>query len=186
MAKKVKKLVLKDALEKIRESLPQLPTAAETQTALQTITEIIHELDTLRGHLARFPGEREVDQVSQAIHTISSFFDSVKDHPLLAEALFPTATKAKKPKKETSPPPDVDALIRLLEGTPTDGIAAELSKHKKDVLAALSAKLGISAPAKLAKDALIDKIFKLGFANRRGYELLGGEKVSKEIDGIEK
>ena len=175
MAKKGKKLVLKDALEKIRESLPQLPTANETQAALQTITEIMNELDTLRGHLTRFPEEREVDQVSQAIHTISSFFDSVKDRPLLAEALFPTATKARKPKKE-APPPDVDGLMQLLEGMPTDGIAAELSKHKKDVLAALSAKLGISAPAKLAKDALIDKIFKLGFANRRGYELLGGEK----------
>ncbi|MBF8278143.1 MAG: hypothetical protein HW390_3216 [Candidatus Brocadiaceae bacterium] len=174
MAKKVKKLVLKDALEKIRESLPQLPTAEETQAALQTITEIMNDLDTLRGHLARFPGEREVDQVSQAIHTISSFFDSVKDRPLLAEALFTTTTKARKPKKEASP--DVDGLMQLLEGLPTGSIVAELSKQKKDTLVALSAKLGISATSKLTKDALVDKIFKLGFANRRGYELLGGEK----------
>ncbi|MEK6621117.1 MAG: hypothetical protein AABZ13_01395, partial [Planctomycetota bacterium] len=103
MAKKGKKLVLKDALEKIREYLPQLPTADETQAALQTITEIMNELDTLRGHLARFPNEREVDQVSQAIHMVASFIDSVKDRPLLAEALFPTTTKARKPKKEASP-----------------------------------------------------------------------------------
>ena len=176
MAKKGKKLVLKDALEKIRESLPLLPTADEPQAALQTITEIMNELDTLRGHLARFPGEREVDQVSQAIHTVTSFFDSVKDRPLLAEALFPTAIKTRKPKKEASP--DVDSLLQLLEGLPTDGIIAELSKQKKDVLVALSAKLGISATSKLTKDALADKIFKLGFANRRGYELLGGEKTN--------
>ena len=176
MAKKVKKLVLKDVLEKIRESLPQLPTANETQAVLQTITEIMNELDTLRGHLARFPGEREVDQVSQAIHTISSFFDSVKERPLLAEALFPTVTKARKPKKEASPPPDVDGLMQLLEGLPTGGIVAELSKQKKDILVAISVKLGISATSKLTKDALVDKIFKLGFANRRGYELLGGKK----------
>ncbi len=175
MAKKGKKLVLKDALEKIREALPQLPTADETQTMLQTITEIMNELDTLRGHLAHFPGERDIDQVSQAIHTVTSFIDSVEDRPLLAEALFPTATKARKPKKEASPP-DVDGLMQLLEGLPTDGIVAELSKQKKDVLVALSAKLGISATAKLTKDALVDKIFKLGFANRRGYELLGGVK----------
>lgn len=174
MAKKGKKLVLKDALGKIRACLPQLPTADETQAALQTIMEIMNELDTLRGHLARFPGEREVDQVSQAIHTVTSFFDSVKDRPLLAEALFPTTTKARKPKKEASP--DVDSLMPLLEGLPTGGIVAELSKQKKDTLVALSVKLGISATSKLTKDALVDKIFKLGFANRRGYELLGGEK----------
>ena len=167
-------MVLKDALEKIRECLHQLPTADETQAALQTITEIMNELDTLRGHLARFPGEREVDQVSQAIYTVASFIDSVKDRPLLAEALFPTATKARKPKKEA--PPDVDCLTQLLEGLPTDGIVAELSKQKKDTLVALSVKLGISATSKLTKDALVDKIFKLCFANRRGYELLGGEK----------
>ncbi len=175
MAKKGKKLVLKDALEKIRESLPQLPTADETQAALQTITDIINELETLRGRLAHFPGERDINQVSQAIHTVTSFIDSAKDRPILAEALFPTATKARKPKKEASPP-DVDSLMQLLQGLPTDGIVAELSKQKKDVLAALSAKLGISATAKLTKNALVDKIFKLGFANRRGYELLGGEK----------
>lgn len=176
MAKKGKKLVLKDALEKIRESLPQLPTTDETQAALKTITEIMNELDTLRGHLAHFLGERDIDQVSQAIHTVTSFIDSAKDRPLLAEALCPTATKARKPKKEASPSPDVDGLVQLLQGLPTDEIVAELSKQKKDVLAALSAKLGISATAKLTKNALIDKIFKLGFANRRGYELLGGEK----------
>ena len=64
----------------------------------------------------------------------------------------------------------------LLEGLPTDGIVAELSKQKKDVLVAISIKLGISATSKLTKDALVDKIFKLGFANRRGYELMGGER----------
>lgn len=176
MAKKGKKLALKDALEKIRESLPQLPTADETQSTLQTITDIISELEALRGHLAHFPGERDIGQVSQAIHTITSFIDSAKDHPLLAEALFPASTKARKPKKDASPPPDVDGLMHLLQGLPTDEIVAELSKQKKDVLAAISTKLGISATAKLTKNALVDKIFKLGFANRRGYELLGGEK----------
>lgn len=176
MTKTGKKLALKDALEKIRESLPQLPTADETQAALQTITDIINELETLRGRLAHFPGERDIDQVSQAIHTVTSFIDSAKDRPLLAGALFPAATKARKPKKEASPPPGVDELMRLLEGLPTDEIVTVLSKQKKDVLAALSAKLGISATAKLTKNAMVDKIFKLGFANRRGYELLGGEK----------
>ena len=174
MAKRGKKLDLKDALARIRECFPLLPAAEETQTAIQTITEIMKELDTLRGHLARFPGEKETDQVSQAIHTILSFFDSVKDRPLLAESLFPAATKTRKTKKEVSP--DADGLLLLLEGLSTGSIVAELSKQKKDTLVALSAKLGISATSKLTKDALVDKIFKLGFANRRGYELMGGEK----------
>lgn len=176
MDKRGKKPDLKEALAKIRECISLLPTAGETQAAMQTLTEIMNELDTLRGHLARFPDEKETGQVSQAIHTVVSFFDSVKDRPLLAEALFPTAAKTRKPKKVAAT--DVDGLLQLLEGLPTGGIVAELSKQKKDALVALSAKLGISATSKLTKDALVDKIFKLGFANRRGYELLGGEKTN--------
>lgn len=54
----------------------------------------------------------------------------------------------------------------------------ELTKHKKDILHELSAKMNITANKKLTKNALADKIFKLGFANKRGYNVLSG-KVSE-------
>ena len=86
--------------------------------------------------------------------------------------LLPKQTKAR---KTVSSLIDIDALLTHLEGLPTENILGELTKHKKDALLELSAKMNITANKKLTKDALADKIFKLGFANRRGYDLLSGK-----------
>ena len=102
-----------------------------------------------------------------------SFFNSVKDKPLLAESLFPKKTKARKAKGIAV---DTDAVLHLLEGLSAEKILEELTKYKKDTLVDLAVKLNISVNTKLKKDALADKIFKLGFANKRGYDLLSGKE----------
>ena len=155
MTKRTKKLDLIDALLKVRECLSLLPDDQERQRLTHIIPEIIKELDVLRESIGRFP-------------------DTLKDKPLLAEMLLP---KKAKPRKTKSCFVDVDALRQLLEGLPTEKILEELTKHKKDVLVELSTKLNITANKKLTKDALADRIFKLGFANKRGYDLLSGKQA---------
>lgn len=172
MAKRTKKLDLKDTLEKVKEALLLLPGEQERQRLTGIIPEIINELQALQDNISRFPNESDVKQVSQAIQTVVSFFDTVRDRPLLAEVLFPKKTKTKKTKSISV---DIDAVLKLLEGLPTEKIPEELFKHKKDTLIDLAIKLNISVNTKLKKDALADKIFKLGFANKRGYSLLSGE-----------
>ncbi|MDO8745813.1 MAG: hypothetical protein Q7J76_11980, partial [Candidatus Brocadiaceae bacterium] len=88
------------------------------------------------------------------------------------EMLLPKKTKARKTAGSLV---DIDALLKHLEELPTEKIFGELAKHKKDTLLELSAKMNITANKKLTKNALADKIFKLGFANKRGYDLLGGK-----------
>ncbi len=172
MAGKKKRLDLKDTLAKIKECLPLLPGEEEKQKTTQIISELLQELEVLREAVNQFPDEAKVNNISGAILTLVSFFDTVKDKPLLAEMLLPKKTKAR---KTVGSVVDTDALLKQLEALPTEHILGELSKHKKDILLELSAKMNITANKKLTKDALADKIFKLGFANKRGYDLLSGK-----------
>jgi len=172
MAKRAKKLDLIDALTKTKECLLSLPGEAERQRMAHLIPEIIKELEVLREGIGRFPDASEIHHIAGAIHTLVSFFDTLKDKPLLAEILLPKKTKSGKTKRVDV---DINALQIQLEGLPTEKILGELTKNKKDVLVELSTKLNITANKKLTKDALADRIFKLGFANKRGYNLLGSQ-----------
>ena len=172
MAGRKKKLDLKDTLAKIKECLPLLPGEEEKQKTAQIISELLQELEVLREAINQFPDEYKINNISGAIQTLVSFFDTIKDKPLLAEMLLPKKTKARKTAGSLV---DIDALLKQLEVLPTEKIFGELTKHKKDTLLELSAKMNITANKSLTKNALADKIFKLGFANRRGYDLLGGK-----------
>ncbi len=172
MAGRKKKLDLKDTLAKVKECLLLLPGDEEKQKTTQTISELLQELDVLREAINQFPDESKINNISGAIQTLVSFFDTIKDKPLLAEMLLPKKTKVK---KAAGGLPDTDALLKQLEALPTENILGELTKHKKDTLLELSAKMNITANKSLTKNALADKIFKLGFANRRGYDLLSGK-----------
>lgn len=131
MVKRTKKLDLIDTLTKIKEYLPLLPGEDERQRMAQIIPEIKQELELLRESIGRFPDESETRQVSNAIQTLVSFFDTLKDKPLLAEMLLP---KKVKPRKTKSSIVDVDTLQKQLERLPTEKILEELTKHKKDCL----------------------------------------------------
>ena len=172
MAGRKKKLDLKDTLTKIKECLPLLPGEEEKQKTAQIISELLQELEVLREAVHQFPDESKINNISGAIQTLVSFFDTIKDKPLLAEMFLPKKTKARKTAGSLV---DIDTLIKHLEEFPTEKIFGELTKHKKDILLELSIKMNITANKSLTKNALADKIFKLGFANRRGYDLLGGK-----------
>lgn len=172
MAKRTKKLDLIDTLARVKECLSCLPGEAEKQRMSQMIPEIIKELGVLQEGIGRFTDASEKHQVSHAIHTLVSFFDTLKDKPLLAEILLPKKTK---PGKTKGAAVDINTLQNQLENLPTEKILEELTKLKKDVLVELSARLNITVNKKLTKDALADRIFKLGFANTRGYNLLSGQ-----------
>ncbi len=172
MAGRKKKLDLKDTLAKIKECLPLLPGEEEKQKTTQIISELLQELEVLREAINQFPDGSKINNISDAIQTLVSFFDTIKDKPLLAEALLPKKTKTTKTRSSVV---DIDALLKHLEELPTENIFGELTKHKKDALLELSTKLNITANKSLTKNALADKIFKLGFANKRGYDLLSGK-----------
>ncbi len=170
MAKTKKRLNIHDALSKIKECISLLPGEDEKQKIKQDIHDVITELDVLQNNINSFPDEPGKDHLFQAIHTLTSFLDSLKDKPLLADVILP---KAKKARKARASEVNVDGFLKELEGLPTDELIGKLSKHKKNTLLELSSRLNITVNSKQTKDILVDKIFKLGFANKRGYDLLG-------------
>lgn len=176
MAKRTQRLDLIDTLIKVKECLSFLPGEDERQRITHMIPEILQELEVLRKSIGLFPDPSETHQVSHAIHTLASFFDTLKDKPLLAKMLLP---KKAKPRKTKSIAVDIDTVQNHLESLPTEKILGELTKHKKDVLVALSTRMNITVNKKLTKDALADRIFKLGFANKRGYDLLSGKQAEE-------
>ena len=169
MTKTKKKLNIHDALSKIKECISLLPGDDERERIGQDIYDMITELDTLRNNITQLPDEPEQRQLSQAIHTLVSFLDSLKEKPHLADIILPKLKKARKAKVSSV---NIDDLFKYLEELPTDQLMGELSKHKKNTLLELSSRLNITANSKQTKDVLVDKIFKLGFANKRGYDLL--------------
>lgn len=169
MAKKKKGLNIHDALSKIKECISLLPGDDEKQSMGENIQEIITELDTLRNNINQLPDESGEHELFQAIQTLVSFLDSLKEKPHLADIILPKVKKAGKAKVS---PVNTDDLLKQLEEIPTDQLMGELSKHKKNTLLELSSQLNITTNSKQTKDILVDKIFKLGFANRRGYDLL--------------
>ncbi|MBZ0108215.1 MAG: hypothetical protein K8F52_06065 [Candidatus Scalindua rubra] len=169
MAKKKKSLNIHDALSKIKECISLLPGEDEKQRIGQDIHDMITELDTLRNNINNLPDESEQRQLSHSIHTLVSFLDSLNSKPYLADTILPKVKKVVKAKPGSI---NIDDLLKHLEALPTDQLMSELSKHKKNTLLELSSRLNITANSKQTKDVLVDKIFKLGFANKRGYDLL--------------
>ncbi len=169
MAKKKKSLNIHDALSKIKECITLLPGEDEKQRINEDIHEMITELDTLRNNINQLPGELEERQLFQAVQTLESFLDLLKEKPHLADIIIPKLKKAGKAKASSV---NIDDLLKHLEELPTDQLMGVLSKHKKNTLLELSSRLNITANSKQTKDILVDKIFKLGFANKRGYDLL--------------
>ncbi|GAX61549.1 glucosamine 6-phosphate synthetase [Candidatus Scalindua japonica] len=173
MARAKKKLNIHDALSKIQECISLLPGEDDKQRISKDIHDIITELNTLKNNIYLLPDESEKHQLSQAVHTLISFLDSLNDKPHLADTIFPKVKKAGKAKISTV---NFDDLRKHLEELPTDQLMSELSKHKKNTLLELCSKLNITTSSRQTKDILIDKIFKLGFANRRGYDLLSNRQ----------
>lgn len=66
-----------------------------------------------------------------------------------------------------------DQIINKLNTISTDDIPTELNQYKPKDLSAIAKKLNIKATG--SKNILVDRIWKLGFANKRGYGLLRGE-----------
>ncbi len=170
MAKKKKKLDIHGALSKIKECISLLPGEEDKQKLREEIQDIITELDNLRNNINTLPDETGKEHLSQAIHTLVSFLDSLKDRPQLADVILP---KAKKTRKARASEVNIEDLLKELEKLQTDEIMGKLSKYKKNTLLELSSRLSITVNSKQTKDVIVDKIFKLGFANKRGYGLLG-------------
>ncbi len=161
------------------------PSDVERDEALNAIDAMIRELQRIRDHLASLPSEVERRRITEAAATMEQFLDSMRARPAVALAMGlgdpKTSALARLHKAPTIERrhEEPDVLLSELEKLSTEEIQSRLlNEHEFPVsqLQAVARKLGL--PTDRTKDRLdlVDRIVKLGFANKRGHELLGGAR----------
>ena len=159
------------------------PSEAERDEAIAALDVLIRALQDLRQKLTELPSETERQSVGDAAVVLERFFESMKARPGLAASLGVSVSaavaKAPAPARRNE---DLDALLRSLEALPTDEIQRRLldeDEFTHSMLQALARKLGLPAERGGGRRDLVDRIVKLGFANKRGYDLLGSPRPGR-------
>ena len=152
---------------------------------------MIRELQRIREHLSSLPSEAERRRVGEAASTMEQFLDSMRARPAVALAMGlrvqrpSTNSRIQKelPLVEAQKTPslargreEIDAVIADFEQLSTNDIQTRLldeAQFPVSRLQAIARQLGLSADRGRDRLDLVDRIVKLGFANKRGYELLG-------------
>jgi hypothetical protein len=151
------------------------PSEADRADALAALDAMIEALQNIRTRLSSLPSEEERRRVGDAADALERFLDSMKARPGIAASLGLAMAK-------TSPAPrkredvDVDVLLADLEELATDEIQKKLLNEQEftlPMLHSIARKLGLSGERTANRHDLVDRIVKLGFANKRGYQLLG-------------
>lgn len=150
------------------------PSEAERVDAVAALDAMIQALQNIRERLRALPSEEERKSVGDAANALERFLDSMKARPGVAASLGLAYTRP-------SPIPrrrdDVETRMTDLEGLSTEDIQKKLLDEQEfsiSMLHLVARKLGLSAERNADRRDLVDRIVKLGFANKRGYQLLGG------------
>lgn len=152
------------------------PSEAERAAAVDALDGMIRALQDIRDRLRALPSEEERKRVGDAATTLERFLDSMKARPGVAASVGLLATKpASLPRRHE----DVEAIVVELEGLSTEDIQKRLlDEHEfaTSTLQSVARKLGLSVERGGSRRELVDRIVKLGFANKRGYKLLGNAR----------
>lgn len=157
-----------------------LASEHERQEALIQLDAMIHALQDLREHLRAVPSPEERRQIAEAADTIEQFLVSMKARPEVA-ASFRMAT-APKSSTVARKRENIGSLVEHLESKTTDDIQRALLNEREyslPVLQAIARHIGLTIDRSSDRSVLVDRIVKLGFANKRGYELLGAKRQSR-------
>ncbi|HRI62919.1 MAG TPA: hypothetical protein PK156_01745 [Polyangium sp.] len=182
---------LEQAIALARTFAEGYPSDAQRDEALKVIDGMIHELQKIRDHLNALPSESERRRVADAALAMEQFLDSMRARPAIALAMglgVPRmSTNLRAPRElplvedQQAMPlargrEEIVAAIAELEQLSTIEIQNRLLDETKFSLSRLqniARQLGL--PVERGRDRLdlVDRIVKLGFANKRGSEILG-------------
>jgi hypothetical protein len=178
MSSKRSKHWLVSVAESAAQSSKNALSESERQELTSAIDRILKHLELVKKNVNSLPTEHDSSELNGALESLLRYVRRAEDNALLASALGLVP-----PKRGPSRPPAVSNLIsraaledrvRELSELPTDGIADHLSNYKvfsMDELRDIARIFGIRADD-LARSDLVDRIVKIGFANKRGYQRL--------------
>ena len=170
-----------DQLELMAKSRNLFFSDNEKTAVIRASNDLIAFLTKLRDFVSGVPNERERESVSRSIAVLRNFADRSKNAQALALIVQKPALQydASKKRQVGGMPVDIEMLMKELETLPTSNIEARLTEDKQLSLLDLSIlarRLGLPAKSSDTRSQLIDRIASVGFANRRGYDLLRNDK----------
>jgi len=163
------------AIRAAQDVIASQPSEEEQKAALAAIDSLIRSLQQIRTALSSLTSTEELRSVERATQVLEAFYQSARRKPTLAAALGISAQIKKKSPRGHSLDPE--AFFSELESLSTDEIQARLldpQRYSRSALESLSRYLRIRTARGITRDDMVDRIVKLGFANRRGYKALGG------------
>jgi hypothetical protein len=151
------------------------PSEADRAEALAALDAMILALQNVRDRLRTLPSEEERKSVRDAADVLERFLDSMKARPGVAATL---GFGAGRPAPVLRRREEVSTIVADLQGLSTDEIQKRLLDEEFTIpmLHSIARKLGLSLDGTATRRDLVDRIVKLGFANKRGYQLLGGAR----------
>jgi hypothetical protein len=166
-------------LERFAHSGALLPSDADRDELTHSIEEMITFLNHLKSTISKMPNEAERDSVSKSAEALVQFLSRSKEDPALAAMLG--ISEPARPKSHqaghTKSTLDLNAITSELEKLPTDQIGPRLMRDQRmgfQELTELAKRLGVTARSTDTRSLLVERIVTVGFANRRGYQLLRG------------
>lgn len=170
-------------LDALLGALPTPEEQASLEAALANSARILQELHERVRHL---PSVDERQKLAESLEIIKSFVLKAQSNPRLAASLGLDAGRAS-PRQAAQiashPARDLRAVVEQLDVLPTSEIETQLldgARYDDETLRQLARALNLRVGRGAGRKELVDKIVKLGFANRRGYALLGVQKKDLE------
>ena len=168
-------------LNKLAQSRRAFPSDDERKSLLQAIEGLSSFLADLKSIVSRLPDDKERDTLSGAASVVLEFVYRAKSDPSLSAMLGLGPANLRKTSAHFAKSTgliDIQALVTELEQLPTEKIEARLLADKKlsiRDLSELARRLGLPAKSSDTREGLVDRIATVGFANKRGYDLLRGQ-----------
>ena len=157
----------------------ELPSDDDLADARQAIDGVISLLSQVRAQLDAVPSESERAKAREAMTVIEELVNSDKSRAILSGALG--GAKRKGSRKGTgvaaaAKQERAQEAITELRALPIQEIRNRLfatNAYTLDELRQMASALRIRAERGNGREDLADRIYKLGFANPRGYQMLG-------------
>lgn len=147
---------------------------------LKAADDLIGFLTRYKEFVSQVPSDEEQKAASRSAEVLLGFANRHRHNQGLA-FMFPDSKGGKatvQKSRSNKPLADVEALMKELQELPTSEIEKRLSRAELSLLdlSILARRLGLAAKSNDTRSQLIERIAAVGFANRRGYDLLRNDK----------
>jgi len=179
MSKRRKSNWQEDVLRLAEQLTSAQPSEIERQAALGALDLLIDGLKDIRNAIASLPGADEIRELQGALSTLEGFFNSAKLRPGVVNQI----AVLKQPQRSIRCAPERHSSAELavaLDKLRTEDIQQSLldtNRYSRAELTSLARHLGIEISRSMQREDIVDRIVKIGFANRRGYTVLGRSPV---------